>query len=88
MENNLKNKEKITHKHGEINEIYSDSAADMKYNSISISSFVACKRIFREILAMESQNVAENKSNNLEVTYEYVMQLRGGVKKTDILQSG
>ena len=37
---------------------------------------------------MESQKDSENKLNNLEVTYEYVMQLRGGVKKPDILKSG
>ena len=103
MENNDKNKEKITHKHVASGppwrdqqnlsvldnwQIYSDSATDMKYNSSSISSFLACRRIFGKMLAMESQKDSENKLNNLEVTYEYVMQLRGGVKKPDILQSG
>ena len=85
MENNDKNKEKITHKHVASGplwqdqwnlsvldnwQIYSDSAADMKYNAGSISSFVACKRIFW-------LNIGIGKSKRLwkqiEVKYEYVM---------------
>ena len=85
MENNDKNKEKIlinmlpVGRSGGINEIWVSLTIDkniltaqqiwMKYNSGSISSLAACKRIFGEILAMESQNDSENKLNNLEVTY-------------------
>ena len=85
MENNDKNKEKSlinmlpVGRSGGINEIWVSLTIDkniltaqqiwMKYNSGSISSLAACKRIFGEILAMESQNDSENKLNNLEVTY-------------------
>ena len=85
MENNDKNKEKIlinmlpVGRSGKISEIWVSLTIDkniltaqqiwMKYNSGSISSLAACKRIFGEILAMESQNDSENKLNNLEVTY-------------------
>ena len=86
MKNNDKNKEKITHKHV-VNEIWVSLTiyiyfltAQQIWNIIPGQFQASLQRNFGEILAMEIQNNSDNKLNNLEVTYKYVMQLREAVK--------